>query len=44
MEYTVESPLGNLFVIDPNVDAARAIGSQVGITLAPRGVIPLPLA
>ncbi len=44
MEYTLETSLGNLFVIDPNVDAARAVGSEVAIALASRGVIPLPLA
>ncbi|MEP7207139.1 MAG: ABC transporter ATP-binding protein [Casimicrobiaceae bacterium] len=43
MEYTVDTPLGALFVIDREVEAPRAPGTSVTIEFLPRGVIPLPL-
>ncbi len=42
MEYTIESPLGALFVIDPNVAAPHAVGSTVHATFAPLGVTIIP--
>jgi iron(III) transport system ATP-binding protein len=42
MEYTIETPLGPLFVIDPNVATPHAIGMIVHATLAPLGVTIIP--
>jgi len=42
MEYTVETPIGALFAIDPRVDVPHAPGAEVTVTLAPHGVVPLP--
>jgi iron(III) transport system ATP-binding protein len=42
MEYTVESPLGPLFVIDANVATPHAIGAAVQATFAPLGVTIIP--
>ncbi len=42
MEYTVDTPIGALFVIDGHVDRPRAAGETVGVTLAPHGVIAIP--
>jgi iron(III) transport system ATP-binding protein len=41
MEYTLDSALGELFVIDREVDAPRAVGSTVSVEFIERGVIPL---
>src|SRR5689334_12223051 len=41
MEYTLDSALGELFVIDRAVDAPRAVGSTVSVEFIERGVIPL---
>ncbi|HZQ61479.1 MAG TPA: ABC transporter ATP-binding protein [Casimicrobiaceae bacterium] len=41
MEYTVHTALGDLFVVDPRVDAPRAVGTAVSIGFVARGVIPL---
>ncbi|MCP5153179.1 MAG: ABC transporter ATP-binding protein [Ectothiorhodospiraceae bacterium] len=38
LEYTVESPLGDLFVVDPRVEAPIARGTDVAIELAAHGV------
>ncbi len=37
-EYTIETPLGSLFVIDPRIDAPVRAGQDVVIELAKRGV------
>jgi iron(III) transport system ATP-binding protein len=42
MEYTIDSPLGALFVIDTNVATPYAIGAAVHATLAPLGVTIIP--
>ena len=42
MEYTVDTPIGALFVIDGRVDRPRGAGETVGVTLAPHGVIAIP--
>jgi iron(III) transport system ATP-binding protein len=42
MEYTVESPLGALFVIDRNVASPIAAGTDVWARLAPHGVTIVP--
>ena len=39
IEYTVDSPLGELFVIDYRVDAPLPRGATVSINLAERGII-----
>jgi iron(III) transport system ATP-binding protein len=44
MEYTLATPLGDLFVIDGGVDRPLAVGAETGITFAPHGVIVLPPA
>ena len=38
LEYSVESPFGELFVIDHRVDAPLAQGVSVSILFAARGV------
>jgi iron(III) transport system ATP-binding protein len=42
MEYTVGTSIGDLFVIDPRVDAPIESGSEVYITLATHGVTLVP--
>jgi iron(III) transport system ATP-binding protein len=42
MEYTVETAIGPLFVIDGGVDRPLAVGSPVAVTFAARGVIVIP--
>ncbi|MDQ6619680.1 MAG: ABC transporter ATP-binding protein [Pseudomonadota bacterium] len=44
MEYTVNTIIGDLFVIDPHVDTPYAIGATVSVGFVARGVIPLPAA
>jgi iron(III) transport system ATP-binding protein len=39
MEYTVETAAGTLFAICPKVERPQAIGDQVALTLAPRGIL-----
>jgi len=41
MEYTIETAIGPLFVIDMAVDRPRAVGSAVGLSLADHGVVPI---
>ena len=38
MEYEIEGPLGELFVIDPHVDKPFTAGGKAWLELAPRGV------
>ena len=42
MEYTVETTIGELFVVDAAVDRPLAVGSDVGVRFAARGVIVVP--
>lgn len=42
MEYTVETVVGALFVVDSRVDRPLSPGSDVSIELAPYGVIAIP--
>jgi iron(III) transport system ATP-binding protein len=42
MEYTVETPIGELFAIDSRVDRPLAVGSHVAVAFAPHGVIAIP--
>jgi iron(III) transport system ATP-binding protein len=41
MEYTIDTVLGPLFVIDMAVDKPHAVGSAVGLRLANHGVVPI---
>ncbi|TMG86089.1 MAG: ABC transporter ATP-binding protein [Betaproteobacteria bacterium] len=41
MEYTIDTALGLLFVIDMAVDRPRSVGSAVGLRLADHGVVPI---
>ena len=42
MEYTVETELGALFVLDRRVEEPIAVGTEVAVSLAPYGVIAIP--
>jgi iron(III) transport system ATP-binding protein len=42
MEYTVESPIGSLFVVDREVSRPMPAGAEVSITLANHGVALVP--
>ena len=42
MEYTIESPIGPLFVVDANVTTPFEIGAAVHATLAPLVVTIIP--
>ena len=42
MEYTIDTPIGMLFVTDARVDAPHAVDSPVSVELLPRGIIALP--
>jgi iron(III) transport system ATP-binding protein len=44
MEYTVDTAIGALFVVDAAVDRALPAGADVAVELAPRGVIAIPAA
>ena len=44
MEYSVDSDIGDLFVISIAVDRPLAVGTAVGITLADHGVVVVPPA
>ena len=39
MEYTLDTPIGNLFVISTAVDRPLPVGARVGVTLANHGVV-----
>jgi iron(III) transport system ATP-binding protein len=41
MEYTIDTALGPLFVIDMAVDRPRSVGSAVSLRLADHGVVPI---
>jgi iron(III) transport system ATP-binding protein len=42
MEYTVEAPIGQLFVVDRNVSRPLGIGTEVSIALSDHGVALVP--
>ena len=42
MEYTIDTGIGPLFVVDGAVDRPLAIGAEVAVDLAPHGVIAMP--
>jgi iron(III) transport system ATP-binding protein len=42
MEYTVASPVGQLFVVDRNVSQPIAAGTEVSVTLAGHGIALVP--
>lgn len=44
MEYTLDSPVGELFLVSPDVDAPLAVGASVSVTLAAHGVVVIPPA
>jgi len=41
VEYAVDTEVGPLFVVDPRIDRAIAVGQPVTLALMPRGVIPV---
>jgi iron(III) transport system ATP-binding protein len=42
MEYTLETPIGALFVISTVVDRPLAVGHSIGVALANHGVVVIP--
>ena len=42
IEYTLATPIGELFVISMAVDAPQPVGARVGIALAGHGVVAIP--
>jgi iron(III) transport system ATP-binding protein len=42
MEYTLDTPIGVLFVISTAVDRPLAVGASVGVALANHGVVVIP--
>jgi iron(III) transport system ATP-binding protein len=44
MEYTLDTPIGELFVISIAVDRPLAVGTAVGVALANHGVVAIPPA
>ena len=44
MEYTADTAIGPLFVIDTGVDRPLAVGTDVAVAFAPHGVIAIPAA
>ncbi len=42
MEYTVETEIGVLFVIDDDVERPLAVGAEAAVAFAPHGVIAIP--
>jgi iron(III) transport system ATP-binding protein len=44
MEYTLATPIGDLFVISTAVDRPLAVGTAVGVALANHGVVVIPPA
>jgi len=42
MEYTLDTPIGSLFVISTAVDRPLAVGAEVGVALANHGVTVIP--
>jgi len=44
MEYTLDTPIGALFVISTAVDRPMAVGASIGVALANHGVVVIPAA
>jgi len=44
MEYTLDTPIGTLFVISTAVDRPLAVGAAIGVALASHGVVVIPAA
>ncbi|MFO1314569.1 MAG: ABC transporter ATP-binding protein [Burkholderiales bacterium] len=44
MEYTLDTPIGALFVISTAVDAPLPVGTRVGVVLAGHGIVAIPPA
>jgi hypothetical protein len=42
MEYTLDTPIGVLFVISTAVDRPIEVGASVGVALANHGVVVIP--
>jgi iron(III) transport system ATP-binding protein len=42
MEYTLDTPIGDLFVISTAVDRPLAVGQSIGVALANHGVVVIP--
>jgi iron(III) transport system ATP-binding protein len=42
IEYTLDSPIGELFVISIAVDRPFAVGTDVGVAFARHGVVVIP--
>ena len=42
MEYTLDTPIGALFVISTVVDRPLAVGASIGVALANHGVVVIP--
>ena len=42
IEYTLDSPIGELFVISIAVDRGIAFGTEVGVAFARHGVVVIP--
>jgi len=43
MEYTLDTPIGTLFVISTVVDRPLAVGAPIGVALANHGVVVIPV-
>jgi len=44
IEYTVDTPLGEIFAVTPDTGAAHAPGTAVRLAITPRGIALLPAA
>ena len=42
MEYTLDTPIGDLFVISTAVDRPLTVGAAIGVALANHGVVVIP--
>jgi iron(III) transport system ATP-binding protein len=42
MEYTLDTPIGPLFVISTAVERPLEVGARVGVALANHGVVVIP--
>ena len=42
MEYTIDTVIGALFVVDGRMAPPLAVGDEVAVALAPQGVIAMP--
>ena len=44
MEYTLDTPIGELFVVSLAVERRSRSGAEVGVALADHGVVVIPRA